>query len=203
MLGRRTELRRSQRWRKGTMNTPNLAGLIAAIVTPMRDDFSVDEASLRRYTRWLVDQGVLGLAVNVDTGEGPHLFPDERLRVLEIVKEEVAGRALVVAGLAALVHGAGPQARARHGGRRRRGAPGVPDPRLPGRAARPGAPGRVPRRGGRGIGPAADRVPAPARARGRQLLGRGDHPRDGRRRAWSRSRRPRSTRSASWRPRGS
>ncbi len=67
----------------------------------MGDDFSVDEASLRRYTRWLVDQGVLGLAVNVDTGEGPHLFPDERLRVLEVVKEEVAGRALLVAGLAA------------------------------------------------------------------------------------------------------
>ena len=39
------------------MNTPNLAGLIAAIVTPMGDDFSVDEASLRRYT-WLADQGV-------------------------------------------------------------------------------------------------------------------------------------------------
>ena len=90
-----------ERWREPKMNTPNLAGLIAAIVTPMRDDFSVDEASLRRYTRWLVDQGVLGLAVNVDTGEGPHLFPDERLRVLEIVREEVAGRALVVAGLAA------------------------------------------------------------------------------------------------------
>jgi 4-hydroxy-tetrahydrodipicolinate synthase len=39
--------------------------------------------------------------VNVDTGEGPHLFPEERLRVLEIVAEAVAGRALVVAGLAA------------------------------------------------------------------------------------------------------
>jgi len=39
--------------------------------------------------------------VNVDTGEGPHLFPEERLRVLEIVVEEVGGRALVVAGLAA------------------------------------------------------------------------------------------------------
>jgi len=39
--------------------------------------------------------------VNVDTGEGPHLFPEERLRLLEMVVEEVGGRARVVAGLAA------------------------------------------------------------------------------------------------------
>lgn len=83
------------------MQRPDLNGLIAAIVTPMRGDLSIDEGSLRRYVNWLVGQGVRGLAVNVDTGEGPHLFPEERLRVLEIVTEEVAGRALVVAGLAA------------------------------------------------------------------------------------------------------
>jgi 4-hydroxy-tetrahydrodipicolinate synthase len=67
----------------------------------MRSDLSIDEESLRRYVDWLVGQGIRGLAVNVDTGEGPHLFPEERLRVLEIVVEEVSGRALVVAGLAA------------------------------------------------------------------------------------------------------
>ncbi|HYS78465.1 MAG TPA: dihydrodipicolinate synthase family protein, partial [Candidatus Dormibacteraeota bacterium] len=83
------------------MERPDLNGLIAAIVTPMRSDASIDEESLRRYADWLAGQGVRGLAVNVDTGEGPHLFPEERLRVLEIVAEETRGRALVVAGLAA------------------------------------------------------------------------------------------------------
>lgn len=83
------------------MNTPNLSGLIAATVTPMREDLSIDEASLRRYLRWVADQGVVGVAVNVDTGEGPHLYPAERLRVLEIALEEVGGRLTVVAGLAA------------------------------------------------------------------------------------------------------
>src|SRR5215472_1085456 len=83
------------------MERPDLNGLIAAIVTPMRGDLSIDEGSLRRYVDWLAGQGVRGLAVNVDTGEGPHLFPEERLRVLEIVVEEARGRALVVAGLAA------------------------------------------------------------------------------------------------------
>jgi 4-hydroxy-tetrahydrodipicolinate synthase len=83
------------------MERPDLNGLIAAIVTPMRADLSIDEESLRRYLDWLVGQGIHGLAVNVDTGEGPHLYPEERLRVLEIVVDEVGGRALVVAGLAA------------------------------------------------------------------------------------------------------
>lgn len=83
------------------MNDINLGGLIAATVTPMNEDYSVDHASLRRYVRWLVDQGIHGLAVNVDTGEGPHLFPEERLQILTTVVGEVSGRALVVAGLAA------------------------------------------------------------------------------------------------------
>jgi 4-hydroxy-tetrahydrodipicolinate synthase len=67
----------------------------------MRSDLSVDERALRKYADWLVGQGVRGLAVNVDTGEGPHLFPEERLQVLQLVAEVVAGRALVVAGLSA------------------------------------------------------------------------------------------------------
>jgi 4-hydroxy-tetrahydrodipicolinate synthase len=83
------------------MDRPDLRGLISAIVTPMREDFSIDETSLRRYVRWLTDQGILGLAVNVDTGEGPHLSADERVRVLEAVADEVGDRVVVVAGLSA------------------------------------------------------------------------------------------------------
>lgn len=79
----------------------NLRGLIAASVTPMTRGHEVDEPSLRRYLSWLASQGVTGIAVNVDTGEGPHLFPEERLRVLEIALEEVGGRTTVVAGLGA------------------------------------------------------------------------------------------------------
>jgi 4-hydroxy-tetrahydrodipicolinate synthase len=82
------------------MDRSKLQGLIAAIVTPMREDFSVDETSLRRYVRWLSEQGITGLAVNVDTGEGPHLSAEERVRVLEVVAEEVGGRTAIVAGLA-------------------------------------------------------------------------------------------------------
>lgn len=78
-----------------------IRGLIPATVTPMTPDFKVDEVSLRRYIGWLLDQGPHGVAVNVDTGEGPHLWPDERLRVLEIWAEEVGGRVPIVSGLGA------------------------------------------------------------------------------------------------------
>lgn len=76
-------------------------GLIPAIVTPMTPDYEVDEPSLRRYVHWLLDQGADALAVNADTGEGPHMWPHERRRVLEVVAEEVNGRIPIVAGLGA------------------------------------------------------------------------------------------------------
>src|SRR5262249_61247560 len=97
----RNALREATARKEEGMKRPDLNGLIAAIVTPMRSDLSVDEESLRRYADWLVGQGVRGVAVNVDTGEGPHLFPEGRLRVLEIVVEGVGGKALVGAGPAA------------------------------------------------------------------------------------------------------
>ena len=68
--------------------TPDLNGLIPAIVLPMREGGEVDEAALRRYVAWIGEQGPVALAVNVDTGEGPHLTHQEKLRVLEVVKEE-------------------------------------------------------------------------------------------------------------------
>jgi dihydrodipicolinate synthase/N-acetylneuraminate lyase len=42
----------------------------------------------------------VALAINADTGEGPHLWPDERERVLRVAVDE-AGSIPVVAGLSA------------------------------------------------------------------------------------------------------
>jgi 4-hydroxy-tetrahydrodipicolinate synthase len=78
--------------------TLDLNGLIPATVLPMDRNGDPDEAALRRYIRWVADQGPVALAINVDTGEGPHLTHQEKLRVLEVVKEEVA--IPCVAGLA-------------------------------------------------------------------------------------------------------
>jgi len=78
----------------------DLAGLIPAVVTPMRAGGEVDEDGLRRYIRWLLAfDGLKALAVNMDTGEGPALTRDERRRVLEVYAEEVSGGLPVLAGI--------------------------------------------------------------------------------------------------------
>jgi 4-hydroxy-tetrahydrodipicolinate synthase len=78
----------------------NLRGIIPAIVTPMNDNGELDLPALRRYVQWLADQGPVALAVNVDTGEGPHLTADEKRQILETVAEAVAGKCKIVAGVA-------------------------------------------------------------------------------------------------------
>jgi 4-hydroxy-tetrahydrodipicolinate synthase len=76
-----------------------LDGLIAATVLPMNAQGDPDEAGLRRYMRWIAEQGVAGVAVNVDTGEGPHLTQSEKVRILEVVREELPKSITLVAGL--------------------------------------------------------------------------------------------------------
>ena len=78
--------------------TLNLDGLIPATVLPMHADGSIDEAGLRSYIGWIAHQGPVALAINVDTGEGPHLTHDEKVRVISIVRDVTD--LPIVAGLA-------------------------------------------------------------------------------------------------------
>ncbi|GAC1664387.1 MAG: hypothetical protein NVS9B8_04670 [Candidatus Limnocylindrales bacterium] len=78
--------------------TLNLNGLIPATVLPMDADGRIDEPALRSYIGWVADQGPVALAINVDTGEGPHLSHDEKIRILRIVDD--ATDLPIVAGLA-------------------------------------------------------------------------------------------------------
>ena len=78
----------------------NLHGIIPACVVTFDAAGKFDEAQYRRYLQWLLPQGPVALAINADTGEGPHLWPDERTRVLRVAVEE-AGAVPVIAGLSA------------------------------------------------------------------------------------------------------
>jgi 4-hydroxy-tetrahydrodipicolinate synthase len=68
--------------------TLDLNGLIPATVLPMNAGGTIDEPALRGFVRWIAEQGPVALAINADTGEGPHLTHAEKLRVLEVVAEE-------------------------------------------------------------------------------------------------------------------
>jgi len=81
--------------------TLNLRGIIPACVTTFDADGKFDEPAYRRYLQWLLPQGPVALAINADTGEGPHMWPDERDRVLRVAVEE-AGDVPIIAGLSAM-----------------------------------------------------------------------------------------------------
>jgi 4-hydroxy-tetrahydrodipicolinate synthase len=78
----------------------SLRGIVPACIVTFDADGRFDEAAYRRYLQWLLPQGPVALAINADTGEGPHLWPHERDRILRVAVEE-AGSVPVVAGLSA------------------------------------------------------------------------------------------------------
>jgi 4-hydroxy-tetrahydrodipicolinate synthase len=77
----------------------NLEGIIPAVIVPMRADYSIDFDAFRRYLEWMVDLGPVGLAVNVDTGDGPYLTADERRRVIQAARHTAGGRCAIIAGI--------------------------------------------------------------------------------------------------------
>ncbi len=73
-------------------------GSLVALITPMRDDGSVDEGKLADFVDWQIKQGTHGLVPVGTTGESPTLTHDEHKRVVEITIKTAAGRVPVMAG---------------------------------------------------------------------------------------------------------
>jgi 4-hydroxy-tetrahydrodipicolinate synthase len=78
--------------------TPIYSGCGTALVTPFRQDLSLDEQALRRLVRRQVEGGINFLVPCGTTGENPTLNHEEHLRVVDITMEEAAGRVPVLAG---------------------------------------------------------------------------------------------------------
>jgi 4-hydroxy-tetrahydrodipicolinate synthase len=75
-----------------------LGEVLTAIVTPVKDDRSVDYDRFRELAQHLVDHGSDGLVVAGTTGESPTLSDDERLELFRVAVDAVDSRATVVAG---------------------------------------------------------------------------------------------------------
>jgi 4-hydroxy-tetrahydrodipicolinate synthase len=73
-------------------------GLFTALITPMTDDGSVDEAALTRLVEAQIAGGVNGLVPCGTTGEATTLSHAEHIRVVELVTHTAAGRVPILAG---------------------------------------------------------------------------------------------------------
>ncbi|MBL8217284.1 MAG: dihydrodipicolinate synthase family protein, partial [Bryobacterales bacterium] len=84
------------------MSIERLHGIIPPLVTPFREDGTIDEALHRAEVRYMVEQaGVHGLAVCGSTGEGHTLTTAETRQIVAWTVDEVRGRIPVIAGIIA------------------------------------------------------------------------------------------------------
>ena len=75
-----------------------LHGCGTALVTPFRQDGSLDDAALRNLVTWQIESGIDFLVPCGTTGETPTLTRDEWLHVIDTTIEVAAGRVPIVAG---------------------------------------------------------------------------------------------------------
>jgi 4-hydroxy-tetrahydrodipicolinate synthase len=75
-----------------------LGEVLTAIVTPVKDDHSIDYDRFRELALHLVEHGSDGLVVAATTGESPTLTDDERLELFRVAVDALGGRAAVIAG---------------------------------------------------------------------------------------------------------
>ncbi len=80
------------------MQARDFGRLLTAMVTPFKEDLSVDYDAAAEVASLLVDSGSEGLVVSGTTGESPTLSSEEKLKLVEVVKAAVGDRARIMAG---------------------------------------------------------------------------------------------------------
>ncbi|UUP18986.1 4-hydroxy-tetrahydrodipicolinate synthase [Nitratireductor thuwali] len=73
-------------------------GSITALVTPFKQDGSLDKDAFRSFVEWQIEEGSAGLVPVGTTGESPTLTHDEHREVVKLCVETAAGRVPVIAG---------------------------------------------------------------------------------------------------------
>jgi 4-hydroxy-tetrahydrodipicolinate synthase len=79
-------------------NIDRLKGCGTAIITPFKQDESIDESAFRRLVDFQIENGVDFIVACGTTGESVTMSDDEQARVVELTIEASEGRAPVVAG---------------------------------------------------------------------------------------------------------
>ena len=77
------------------MNKMN--GIFTALLTPFKDDYSINEASLKKLVEFNLEKGINGFYVGGSTGEGLIMTAEERKEVFRIVKEAAGDKVPLIA----------------------------------------------------------------------------------------------------------
>ena len=77
---------------------PPFGRLLTAMVTPFKDDLSIDWAGVEKLAIHLRDTGHDGIVLNGTTGEAPTTSDEEKVEIIKVVKSAVGDRLKIVAG---------------------------------------------------------------------------------------------------------
>ncbi len=75
-----------------------ISGSAVALVTPFRQDRSIDTDALRRLVQFHIEAGTDIIIPCGTTGESPTLSGDEQIEIIRTVKDEADGKILIAAG---------------------------------------------------------------------------------------------------------
>jgi 1-pyrroline-4-hydroxy-2-carboxylate deaminase len=78
------------------------AGVIPAITTAFKPDYSVDHAFVGKHAAWLIDNGCSGIVALGSLGESATLKFDEKVAVLKTLVDTLGSKTPIVAGIASL-----------------------------------------------------------------------------------------------------
>ena len=73
-------------------------GSLVALITPMREDGSIDEKAFGAFVDWQINEGTSAVVPVGTTGESPTLSHDEHKLVVELAVKAANGRVPVIAG---------------------------------------------------------------------------------------------------------
>jgi dihydrodipicolinate synthase/N-acetylneuraminate lyase len=77
-------------------------GVIPAMTTQFKPDYSVDHAAIAKHAQWLIKNGCTGVVALGSLGESATLRFDEKVAILKTLVEALGGKVPVVAGIASL-----------------------------------------------------------------------------------------------------
>ena len=81
------------------MSIPTPFGrLLTAMITPFKDDLSIDWAGVEKLSAHLASTGHDGIVVNGTTGEAPTTSDEEKVEIIKVVKKATGGKLKIVAG---------------------------------------------------------------------------------------------------------